>query len=620
VTERARDWQTLVSVALLAVVAHAAALAGEFVYDDFHSIVGNPALRDLASVPRFFADPTAFSGSGASMYRPVLLVTLALNHAMGAGTVIAFKATNVLLHAMTAAVLFAQLRAWAAPCAAAGLAAALFAVHPLASETVNLVCARSEGLLVLALLLGMRCHLAQIRGRRLAWLGTAAATVVACGSKETGVMLLALLVVQEWLSRPAGTWTRAAVLRAGLRVLPVVLLVAAYLLARKQLLGMASVDLVGRVAGDPRSGGSRDLVTQLATMGLLLPRALLLSVWPAGLSIHPPVYFRHGFAHADVLAGWAAVLLLSWCGLRCGRARPLPCLGTAFAWAVALPWVLVPLNVPLAEHRLYGPLAGLALVLASALLRLPSCRGSSLRATPRLATVAGGLLLLGAAASLWRCLAYRDERLLWRPVVAAAPADYHGHEGLALAEYRNGNRETAERLLFAAHCLNPRDRSLLRSWVETLLELGPERASPFRTLAAADALKELAPDDPYDRILRANALLAVATGGGVPSAFAEAEAEALSCLEIAPPKALVYRMAAKVRSAQGDHEGALAHLDASIARGLDFGQVRAERSAALRALGRRREADAELRRARAMAPDDALVQAAWMRAHALPPR
>ena len=31
-------------------------------------------------------------------------------------------------------------------------------------------------------------------------------------------------------------------------------------------------------------------------------------------------------------------------------------LGTAMLWLVALPWVVVPLNAPLAEHRLYGPL------------------------------------------------------------------------------------------------------------------------------------------------------------------------------------------------------------------------------------------------------------------------
>ncbi len=32
-----------------------------------------------------------------------------------------------------------------------------------------------------------------------------------------------------------------------------------------------------------------------------------------------------------------------------------------------LPWILVPLNIPLSEHRLYGMLAGLSLVVAGAL-------------------------------------------------------------------------------------------------------------------------------------------------------------------------------------------------------------------------------------------------------------
>ena len=37
------------------------ALENQFHYDDFHSIVHNPHIRDLANMPRFFVDPELFS-------------------------------------------------------------------------------------------------------------------------------------------------------------------------------------------------------------------------------------------------------------------------------------------------------------------------------------------------------------------------------------------------------------------------------------------------------------------------------------------------------------------------------------------------------------------------------
>ena len=66
--------------------------------------------------------------------------------------------------------------------------------------------------------------------------------------------------------------------------------------------------------------------------------------------------------------------------------------------------------------------------------------------------------------------------------------------------------------------------------------------------------------------------------------------------------------------ALGDLDGALAHLDTSIARGLDHFTVRLDRAAVLRDLGRHAEARRELLRAQTSAPaEPAVIQAlqAW---------
>src|SRR5262249_3500623 len=147
------------------------------------------------------------------------LCTFAIDHALGGGEALPFKATSVLLHAATAWTLLALLLAHGAHRAAATLAALLFAVHPLASEAVDMVSARSEVLCVLGLLLAMRGHLAWIGGRAAGAAATALGALIACGSKETGVVLPVLLLWQELL-RAGVPRTGAAWRRGGCRLLP----------------------------------------------------------------------------------------------------------------------------------------------------------------------------------------------------------------------------------------------------------------------------------------------------------------------------------------------------------------------------------------------------------------
>jgi len=259
-------------VFVLAWLAYGIVLGGDYVFDDVHSVAANPALHDLGNLGRLLVDPTAFSATGQSMYRPALLVSFALNVLLSPAAW-SLKAGNVLLHALTAWLLWRWLRSWRVHVPAAFITASVFAVHPLLSECVNLVSARSELLLAGGALLTLLAHRAWQRGRRpaLAMAGMVFGTLVACGSKETGVVLPVLLAVQVFAARRPGESIDRRRALAG--VLPVVLLVLGYLVLRQVLLGQATVDLLARSAGDPTTGHGRTLLVQLATMGTLLPQA-----------------------------------------------------------------------------------------------------------------------------------------------------------------------------------------------------------------------------------------------------------------------------------------------------------------------------------------------------------
>ena len=77
-------------------------------------------------------------------------------------------------------------------------------------------------------------------------------------------------------------------------------------------------------------------------------------------------------------------------------------------------------------------------------------------------------------------------------------------------------------------------------------------------------------------------------------------------------------MASAARRGLDDLDGALAHLDRSLAKGLDHVAVRLDRAAVLRDLGRDPEAMQELMRAQQQAPTDPTVMQALRAAR--PPR
>jgi len=613
-----RRW-LLPCVAALACLAYGAALGGEYVFDDWHSIAANPALQQDLSWWRLLSDPSAFSPGSGRMYRPVLLLSFAANLAIGEAVALV-KAGNVLLHAGVAALLFVWLREVTRRTMAAFAVASLFAVHPLASEAVNLVCARSELLCALGLLVGLCCHWRWHRRHEPLFLsGTVVGAVLACGSKETGVLLPGLMLAQAFLLRHerwSGTHWRRAV--AG--VVPALAVALGYLVLRKLLLGQVGASLLGREAGDPMLGHGRSLLVQLATMGTLLPKALLQAVVPVGLSFDPPVSYRHTFLDPLVLLGWgglfAGTAAALWRGPTAGQRR----LAVTIAWGLSLPWIVIPLNMPMAEHRLYAVMLGLCLLAVALLPRARAVRRMlPFASVRRLRAAFGVLVLLGIAASAARSLEYRDERILWQNVAVREPNSFRAWWGLGSAIWRYGDVAAAIEPLARAHLLCPAHYEVLANYAEALISLPDSQAQPFRALLVTDMLAARGSEDAWARTLQAQARLQAGRSTGEREYFEVAERQALSCLQIAQPKGYVYRLAAAARRGLGDLEGALAHLDASIARGLDHFTVRLDRAAVLRDLGRHAEARRELLQAQQRAPTEPAVMQA-LQQWAQPPR
>ena len=419
-------------IALAAIAVYAGSLRGPFVFDDPASIVDNPTIRDLRRLGTVLSPP---GGMLAVEGRPVVNLTLAVNWALGREEVLGYHLFNVALHALTALALFGLVRrTLLLPATAArfgdsatGLAAVvavLWAVHPLQTETVNVVVHRGEGMMALCYL-GMlyavvRSATSTRPGR---WHAAAAmACAVGAGCKEIIVTapLTVLLYDRIFL---ASSWREIARRRRWLY---------AGLLASWAL-------LVLLVSGFYEPGGTGGMAQRLGPWPYLLlqPRNVLrylgLSFWP-----HPLVLDYGMESPGPVVTVLPAALavagMLGATAWALRRAPRVGFLGAAFFLVLAPTTTILPLaSQTTAEKRMYLPLAAVVTLVVlgggAAWRRLASGRGAGWpRRAPFLAVALATAVLGGL--TIRRNHDYRSGVAIWSDTVAKRPDNARAHYNL----------------------------------------------------------------------------------------------------------------------------------------------------------------------------------------------
>ena len=337
----------LALIVIFGVVAFHNTFDNSFHYDDDHSILQNPHIRSLQSIPAFFVDPGTFSGlPEARMYRPIVLVSYAFNYALGGYEVFGYHLVNLLLHLLNAWLLWKLGQRLLRHREAALFAALVFALHPLMTEPVNYISSRSSLLATAFYLCGfwvlVRAADSSSSGPHAAWiallyLGALAAKSIAFTFPLVGAVYLYLLTQRR-------SWH--------LLLAPLVLSFG-YLLLTRAIVGKALFEPV------------RSHWVQWATQIKALAYYLWTTILPVHLSVEPQFQVAQGLWNGPVLLTGAlvlsVVLIAGW-----GRAhKRLAVFGLAWFFLTLLPSALVPLYVLVNEHRLYLPLAGAALALGA---------------------------------------------------------------------------------------------------------------------------------------------------------------------------------------------------------------------------------------------------------------
>jgi tetratricopeptide (TPR) repeat protein len=123
-------------IVFMVIAVYANTLKHGFVWDDTDVILENPQIAQLSNIPAFFFSQDKIETS-TGYYRPLANVSFAIDRALWGLNPIGFNLTNLALH-LVAAVLFYLVVSAVFNSANLALAATLlFALHPIAGETVN---------------------------------------------------------------------------------------------------------------------------------------------------------------------------------------------------------------------------------------------------------------------------------------------------------------------------------------------------------------------------------------------------------------------------------------------------------------------------------------------------
>jgi len=364
---------------------------------------------------------------------PLTYLSLEVDRALYGFDPAGYHATNVALHAASAALLLWVLARATGSLWASAFVACVFALHPLHVESVAWVAERKDVLSGLFFMLTLGAWFAYARRpglARYALVGVCYALGLL--AKSVGVTLpFVLLLLDHWpLGRLLGS--AAQLRRACLEKLPLLAIAAATALvtfhAQQKKGAMSTLEAVPLAVR---------LVNAVVSYAVYLRQAF----WPAQLAVfypHPmkPLPLWQWLAAAALVAALSAAALAAW------RRRPWLAVGWLWYLGMLVPMLgLVQVGMQAhADRYMYLPLIGLSIAVAwEAAERLGRSRAGRALA----AAGAAGVLILLAVATRIQIGHWRDTQTLFEHALAVTRDNFVAYQGIGQARLQRGDLEGA---------------------------------------------------------------------------------------------------------------------------------------------------------------------------------
>jgi tetratricopeptide (TPR) repeat protein len=413
-------------IAVASIVVYANTLGNGFVFDDIYMIVKNELIR-IVDLPAIFSTNYWGPSKNQGLYRPLVVLSYALNYKVGGLNPFSYHLVNLVFHALNCILVYHLVFIVSRKRRVAAFTALLFATHPVHTEAVAGVVGRAELFAAFFLLLALLLYIRESRWAVVPFL-------LALLSKENAVVLLPILLLYDISFRDIR-------LR---RYLSLVLLTVLWLVVRHSITGTLGPRDISYIA-NPLAHIS--LYPRLLTGVKVLVMYLRLLALPVGLSadysynqipVSTSIFELWTFFPMLVLA--AISLLVYW---SYKNSKEL-FFFIALLLVALLPAsnLVIPIGTIMGERLLYLPSLGFCTalgILFNAIYEKPSQK--------KIAAFTFILvLLLYSGATIDRNTDWKDNLTLWQKTVKTSPnsALAHYNLGFFYAERRMYDLAIAE--------------------------------------------------------------------------------------------------------------------------------------------------------------------------------
>ncbi len=451
-----RPFPAVLLLGVLTTLVYLNSLQNEFVFDDIGLVVKNSGIRDLRNLPKMLG------AYGHLAYRPLRTASYAIDYFFFGLNPAGFRAINIALHILNGTLVFFLFRALLRHSRPALLAAIIFAIHPIQTESVAYVSGRRDLLFAVFYLTGFTCYVRYRETDRARYLFLAGSCyLLSLLSKEMAITLPVLCVgydvvrliptadegspVSPWRSAVQGVRTAVQRYKVSYTIVVAVLLFLAWYYVYRVNPSQQRT-MYGGALGPTLMTSARILVHYLKL--LLFPVTLnadySFDAFPVSRSLGDP---RGLFALALLGAvGWGIFRLLS-------SVRWAAFGGLWFFIALLPVSQIIPHHEMMAEHYLYLPSAGFFLA-AGVLLERALVQPSRQAATVVAFTLVVALL---GIRTVVRNRDWRDSQTLWTKTIQTAPGSARAHINVGELALRQGRSMQAFREFQEAIRIQPND-------------------------------------------------------------------------------------------------------------------------------------------------------------------
>ncbi len=416
---------------------------GEFVYDDITLIQTNNSLNSLSKIPELFLQSYFGEGNIAGTYRPLTMVSFALNYAISGLEPYSYHLVNITINTINSLLVYWIVKYYSQSKLLSIFTALLFSVHPVHSEAVAAIYGRPELLVTMFLLITWIAYVKSSANKYYYFISLLT-YFLSLFCKESGIVFFGILLLVQFCTKTS--WKEKLIPEA--KSWGYILTTIPYLIIRTLVTGAFGVPKGGQLLG------AENFLTRLYTMSLGYVQYFKMLVWPFNLATEYDYSIIPKTTTLNLTASLSLILIFLIIAIAFWQSGKKPIIGFAilffFITTSIVSNIFFPTGILIAERVIYLPLASICLLLAAFFYQFYQLGWQ------RLSLLSFTLVLsLMITATYYRNLDFQNNISLFTSVVKVSPTHAKATYALADAYEKKGDLSQAEIYYKKALTLNP---------------------------------------------------------------------------------------------------------------------------------------------------------------------